>query len=358
MLSDFSGQTVLCCVGCILMGCVSNNDQPSLRIEASTHGNSLPVVVASHNGKWPKSHPNDILTFRLPDGNHLLGQHQFKGNSLTFKPRFPLVAGIRYKATLSIPGTKTQIAFYTLPNLQKSAPNILKIFPSTSTLPANHLKFYLCFSMPMEQGNIFRHLQLLDAKGKPVSEPFRETELWAKDGKRLTLWFHPGRQKTGVNLNVDLGPVLMKGNPYTLVISGKWKSLAGIPLGKDFKKTFDTIASDRNRLVIANWQISASSEKVALEFNEPMDWALLHSQITVLRANGEAVLGKVITTQSEQRWQFFPDKPLKRGKYKILVGWELEDLAGNNLHRAFEVDLEKSTESGNPKPLLFPFIIH
>ena len=89
-----------------------------------------------------------------------------------------------------------------------------------------------------------------------------------------------------------------------------------------------------------------------------MDWALLHSQITVLRANGETVSGKAKTTQSEQRWQFFPDTPLEQGRYKILVGWELEDLAGNNLHRAFEVDLEKPTESGNPKPLLFPFIVH
>ncbi|SVC54665.1 uncharacterized protein METZ01_LOCUS307519, partial [marine metagenome] len=68
VFSNFSGQTALYCGACILMGCVSSNDEPSLRIKTSTHDNSLPVVVASHNGKWPKSHPNDILTFSLPDG--------------------------------------------------------------------------------------------------------------------------------------------------------------------------------------------------------------------------------------------------------------------------------------------------
>ena len=72
----------------------------------------------------------------------------------------------------------------------------------------------------MEQGEIFWHFRLTDlATGIPVEEPFRETELWSDDGKRLTLWLHPGRQKTGVNLNMDLGPVLEPRRRYALEIA-------------------------------------------------------------------------------------------------------------------------------------------
>jgi hypothetical protein len=87
-------------------------------------------------------------------------------------------------------------------------PSITAIHPGTDRLPANHLKFYLHFSQPMQQGVFQRHCALLDQNGKPVVEPFRETELWSADRKRLTLWLHPGRQKTGVNLNDEFGPVL------------------------------------------------------------------------------------------------------------------------------------------------------
>jgi hypothetical protein len=119
-----------------------------------------------------------------------------------------------------------------------SPPQLSSIHPSGSALPANHLKFYLHFSEPMQQGVFLQHCSVMDADGKIVPEPFRETELWSEDGLRLTLWFHPGRQKTGVNLNVEVGPVLVPGQRCKLIISGKWKSERGVPLGKDVEKSF------------------------------------------------------------------------------------------------------------------------
>src|SRR4051812_2774418 len=88
------------------------------------------------------------------------------------------------------------------------APRLEAIYPSGALLPANHLKFYLHFSAPMREGVFLDYCRLLDEHGAPVAEPFRETELWSDDHRRLTLWLHPGRQKTGVNLNDDFGPVL------------------------------------------------------------------------------------------------------------------------------------------------------
>jgi hypothetical protein len=106
--------------------------------------------------------------------------------------------------------------------LAAEAPRLEAIYPSGDTVPANHLKFYLHFSAPMREGVFLEHCRLLDATGKPVLEPFRETELWSEDHRRLTLWLHPGRQKTGVNLNDEFGPVLQPNQSYTLVISGAW----------------------------------------------------------------------------------------------------------------------------------------
>src|SRR4051794_12171173 len=116
----------------------------------------------------------------------------------------------------------------------------LRIFPSGEVLPANHLKFYLHFSEPMRQGVFLQYCRLLDGNGKPVLEPFRETELWSEDHRRLTLWLHPGRQKTGVNLNTEFGPILQPGQSYTLVISGAWPTADGVPLGQETRKSFRT----------------------------------------------------------------------------------------------------------------------
>src|SRR3954463_1528646 len=56
------------------------------------------------------------------------------------------------------------------------------IYPSAELLPANHLKFYLHFSVPMREGVFLDHCQLLDDHGRVViAEPFRETELWSED---------------------------------------------------------------------------------------------------------------------------------------------------------------------------------
>ena len=75
---------------------------------------------------------------------------------------------------------------------RQAAPRLTAIYPTAHTLPANHLKFYLHFSQPMRQGVFLDHCRLLDDHDQPVTEPFRETELWNEDGTRLTLWFHPG----------------------------------------------------------------------------------------------------------------------------------------------------------------------
>ena len=43
---------------------------------------------------------------------------------------------------------------------------VLHVYPSSDVLPENELKFYLSFSAPMQQGEAWTRIHLLDAAGK------------------------------------------------------------------------------------------------------------------------------------------------------------------------------------------------
>jgi hypothetical protein len=288
---------------------------------------------------------NGTLIVRPLQGEPVIGQVQQTHFGLTFTPQSPFLAGQTYEAVFIGADRRQSATVHTFP-IEAPEPELLEVFPSGDTVPANHLKFYLNFSERMAQGNIFRHFRLTDlATGIPVEEPFRETELWSDDGKRLTLWLHPGRQKTGVNLNVDLGPVLKPRRRYALEIAADWKSDAGVALSQTERKIFTTEVADRSQPEPRRWTVSApqagSRAPLILTFNGPLDWALLHTLLTVLNARDEEVSGTLNVTRQETQWRFIPERPWESGIHRVRIGWELEDLAGNNLLRKFEVNLEQ-----------------
>ena len=236
-----------------------------------------------------------------------------------------------------------------------------RIFPTTRVLPSNHLKFYIFFVEPMEQGDIFRHLRLLRSNHAEIAGPFRETELWAPDGRQLTLWLHPGRQKSKVNLNVDEGPVLLPDQQYQLEISGEWKTQSGLPLGKTIRHTFRCTAPDTTQPDPARWEMTVpnagSTVPLRINFGEPLDWALLQSEMNLFTAEGKPVTGRVRIGEWESSWEFHSNEPWKPGSYEVKMGIVLEDLAGNNLARPFEVDISKPVTGSFRKPTQLPFTI-
>ncbi len=239
-------------------------------------------------------------------------------------------------------------------------PRVIAVFPTAAELPANHLKFYIHFSQPMKQGVFLRHCSLRDRDaGVDVTEPFRETELWSEDRMRLTLWLHPGRQKTGVNLNVDFGPVLREGHRYVLVISGKWPSENGVPLGDDVTKCFRATARATAQLDTAAWKIerpnAGSSGPLHAGFPAPLDHALLLRCLRVLGPDGSAVAGTISTGPSELKWAFTPAKPWRGAAHTLAVDSILEDLAGNSLARPFERDLTAPAPAKRPATINVPF---
>lgn len=53
----------------------------------------------------------------------------------------------------------------------------------------------------------------------------------------------------------------------------------------------------------------------------------------------ENVAGDSTLTQSETVWSFTPEHAWRAGKYRLVVQSTIEDLAGNNIGKPFEVDL-------------------
>jgi len=240
-----------------------------------------------------------------------------------------------------------------------AAPQLASIFPTSPKLPANHLKFYLHFSEPMRQGVFMEHCTLLDDHGRPVLEPFRETELWSEDRKRLTLWLHPGRQKTGVNLNTELGPVLRSGARFMLVISGKWPSENGVALGRDVEKPFFATERATKQLDLREWVIAApqagTTRPLVVRFPAPLDHALLMRCLRVIDTDHKSVEGTVSTADFEKVWQFTPVRQWASGVHSLEVDSILEDLAGNSLARPFEVDITAAPLKKTSSVLSLPF---
>ncbi|QDU52666.1 hypothetical protein [Gimesia panareensis] len=290
----------------------------------------------------------------------MLGRYELKDQRLEFKPAFPLVRGGRYQATftpgaLNLPtklhGQLLQRT-YAIPLPDAKPPRVVSIYPSGKQLPANHLKFYIQFSEPMQQGDIFPNFSLYNKTQKQlVPRPFRHTELWSPDGKQLTLWFHPGRQKTGVNLNVELGAILNAGQEYELRINPKWAALSGHPLGKEIKKSFSAVAMDERQPEPETWKLktpdSGKRNPLFCELGETLDYALLHSQLRVQTLEGKPVPGKIELAAHESVWKFLPEKPWQPGRYQLVIGTVLEDLAGNSLQQPFAIDLTKQQTASN-----------
>lgn len=70
-----------------------------------------------------------------------------------------------------------------------------------------------------------------------------------------------------------------------------------------------------------------------------MDNALTRRAIHVTSARGRTIAGQIELTDRERRWSFQPLGPWQRGQHQLVVQTTIEDLAGNNVGKPFDVDL-------------------
>lgn len=288
----------------------------------------------------------------------MLGRYEARDGTLVFTPEFPLQPGLHYRAEFrpaALPGgpagAKPVVALLaTTAPLRPATTIVSAVYPSAAELPENLLKFYLHFSAPMSRGHIYDHIRLLDSAGAPVELPFLEIdeELWNAEMTRLTLFIDPGRIKRGVKPLEEIGPSLEAGQTYTLVIAREWQDAAGQPLKETFRQPFRVTAPDRTPPDPQRWRVTApragTRDALTVRFDGALDEALARRLIRVVRGEREVAVEKVWLSAHEQQWNFVPATDWEAGAHALAVQTTLEDLAGNNLGKPFEVDLFEGIE--------------
>jgi hypothetical protein len=268
----------------------------------------------------------------------LFGTYSFEAGSLTFHPRYPLASGVTYHAVFHPPGTAPVEATFKGPEpVAVPRARVTAIYPSSPVLPVNQLKLYIVFSAPMQGGDFWPSIHLIDQDGKPAWLPFVGQELWNRDNTRLTLIFDPGRIKRGVKPNVDLGPVLVEGKRYTLIVDREFRDVNGRPLAEPFRHEFAAGADERRAVDTALWKLSqpraGSRDPLVIRFDRPLDSGLLNDVFKIPGVSGVATIG-----QGETEWRFQPAQAWTAGEHQVVIDMALEDLAGNRIGRPFDVD--------------------
>lgn len=305
-------------------------------------------------GRWEEFLPVSVAG-QGADRPPMLGEYRIADGVLRFTPRFALVPGLRYRAVFkpgpisgregTAHGQDVEAEFETAESEPAVPTAVRQVYPSGSTLPENLLKFYLHFTAPMSRGDVYDFIHLLDADGREIDGAFLKVdeELWDRDGVRLTLLIDPGRIKRDVGPREGFGPVLEAGRSYTLLIDAHWPDAKGRTLEGPYRKPFRTTDADATSPDLSSWQIRPpAAETVApllVDAPEPLDHALFQRLVRIQGPDGRDVAGRATVTEGEARWSFIPDAPWRPGGYRLAVGAELEDRAGNNLRGPFELDV-------------------
>lgn len=273
----------------------------------------------------------------------MLGSYTLEADRLLFTPRYPLVPGQRYRAEFVFGYVHLDEGFRLEAGAAPPDTRVARVYPSTDVVPENLLKFYVYFTSPMHGGDVYDHVYLVDGDGNRVEQGFVETvpELWDPPMRRLTMICHPGRIKQGLDMREQMGPALTEGGGYRLVVNAGMRDATGRPLAEGFEKVFTVGPADRTPPVPAAWRVTppepGTRTPLRVSFREPLEHALLERMMTVRLRDGTPVPGEVQVTAAETVWAYVPHGEWKPGDYLLVAHVNLEDLAGNQIDRPFDV---------------------
>lgn len=282
----------------------------------------------------------------------IAGTYDLSGNTLTFDPAFDFIAGQPYTVQ-SRDGAVSLSSFVIAPERGLRVPEVVAIYPSGPTLPENTLRFYIQFSTPMMPHRADEFIKLMDATGKADTAAFMSftQELWSEDRTQLTLLMDPGRIKRGVAQNLTLGPALLEGHQYSIVVDGGWPSALGGQDVSRFQQSFSVSPALRNLPDVGLWRFQPPTRDtdmpLIITFDRPFDQQLAQGAITVNDADGRRISGNVVLEKHEHQWQFKPDAPWSASKIQIVVDTRLEDVAGNNFRDLLDHALGTSSAADN-----------
>lgn len=370
MKLTFILDVVFACVAIVAVG----QAQPMLKFEC---GHVSVVGLPLRNGASTKviSHDqwNTILSvytleaYQRNIDQPVAGKYEWNDDTIFFRPTYSFAPGKTYyavfnpKVFLINAGSKNKSTMekselsFTIPKDTFPLTTIESIYPESESLPANLLRMYIYFSSPMMPGGAYEHISLLRENGTRVERAFLnvDQELWDRKRKRFTLLFDPGRIKRDLKSNLDLGLPLQEGAKYHLVIDSAWRDVHGNSLAKSFSKTFSVSEPERSKISHMQWKvippIAGSLGEVVMSFDRPMDHALALKYITIKNSSG--VVAGSTQIINDTVWKFTPHLPWMKGEHLLTVSPLLEDVAGNNLNNAFDLDLAKESRVNSVEPV-------
>jgi hypothetical protein len=249
------------------------------------------------------------------------------------------------------------------PEATEATTVVARVYPSGDIVPANMLRMYIEFSAPMGRPSGVEFIHLLDHEGKEIAGAVLplDYEFWSPDHTRFTVFFDPGRVKKGILPNQQMGRPLEAGRTVTLVVDAAWRDAHGLPLKEGYRRQFRVEAPAEKPLDTRRWRIEApvSGSRMAMTVTFPtaLDRGLLMRALSVSR-DGASIEGDVVIGQAETRWSFAPKEPWRAGAYQLVALDILEDVAGNQIGRAFEVDnFDTVDKSPNPQTITIPFTV-
>ena len=287
----------------------------------------------------------------------VLGDYAVRDGALRFSPRFPFDPGQRYEVVFDpsslSPAPQRSAASPLHPvrtTIEVPAPDrapstrVVAVYPSALEVPENHLRLYIVFSAPMGLGAGSPYIRLVDEHGSPLADPFLplDVDLWNADRTRFTVLYDPGRVKRGILPNEEMGRPLAVGRTYVLEIDAGWRDAEGQPLVTPFRREFRVGPSRERALDPADWRLEVPArgtrDPLAVVFPAPLDYGLLQRALRVATGDGRALAGEIRVEREETRWLFTPRTPWQPGEHQLVAAATLEDVAGNRIGRAFEVD--------------------
>ena len=271
-------------------------------------------------GAVVSSRARGALPRRVPAGGALAGESADSAPSLQPDP----VRAYLEVADRGAPSQPTRVS---------------RVYPSTSEIPENLLRFYVHFTAPMSRGDALRWVRLEDSTGASIEQAFLalEDELWDPRATRLTLLLDPGRIKSGLRPRAELGRALAQGREVTLVIDARWPDASGRPLGEGFRRAFRVVAADQATPDPAYWRLepprAGGRKPLRIALGEPLDSALLQRLVWVEDAAGRTARRLDRARRGRTVLELHASSAVERGPATVVIDRRLEDLAGNRVGR-------------------------
>ncbi len=293
------------------------------------------------------------------------GEYVVEDDSVRFVPRFPFLDARAYTVlvhpSLLDDGRDDGFVAHTLRRPARTgAPitHVTEIWPTAAAVPRNALRMYVLFSAPMSEGFADAHVRVRDARrGGHIEQALlpMQPELWDRRRQRLTVLLDPARIKRGLVPHQEAGYALRVGVPVELVVDEGFLDAQGRRLIEPASRRYEIGEDVRAIVNPTTWRVTlpqaGTADPLLVEFDRPLDHALLERCIVVATTDGQPLPGRSETQKGETAWRFQPQRPWPGEALHLAVDPVLEDVAGNSVARIFDRDV---TEAPAHAPLVIP----